>query len=86
MNIIRVQLNDVYLKKTKELDDTFYNDKVLTFEWYKKRYDENHNTLLFIDNEEIVGYLVSIPIKKELYNTIVNGTITNVFVLNNRCI
>lgn len=66
MNIIQVQLTDVYLKKAKELDDIFYDDKALIFEWYKKRYNENHNALHF--NPKMF-------LKKSKYNYIVSALI-----------
>ena len=37
---------------------------------------------MLFDHDECVGYLVSVPVKKELYDAIINGVMTNGLYLN----
>ena len=82
MEIIEQKLTKENLLKIKEIDDTFYKDTVVDFEWYLDRYNENHKGIFLQDGEKIVGYLVAVPIKKELYDTIINGVITGDISIN----
>lgn len=77
-----VRLNKDNLIKIKEIDNIFYNEDILTLDWYLERYNENHKGILLFDNDRCVGYLVSVPVKKELYDTIINGVITNDLYIN----
>ena len=47
-----------------------------------QRYNERHKGVLLLDNDKCVGYLVTVPIKKELYDTIINGVILNDIDIN----
>lgn len=82
MKIQTVHLNKVNLIKIKNIDDTFYNEDILTLDWYLERYNEKHTGILLMDNDLCVGYLVSVPIKKELYDAIVNGVMINDLYIN----
>lgn len=77
-----VKLTTEYLKIIKNIDDEFYKNELLTLDWYKERYNENHDGLLLVDDKNYVGYLVSVPIKKELYKAIIGGTLTNDLYVN----
>ncbi len=83
VRIIEVKLNKENLEKIYNIDKTFYKDEILTMSWYLKRYNENHNAILILDDKNnCVGYLVSVPIKKELYETIKKGIIINDLYIN----
>lgn len=82
MKIEKVSLTKDNLLKIKKVDDTFYKDDLLTFEWYLERYNKNHNGFLLMDDDCCVGYLVSVPIKKELYKAIINGVMINDLYIN----
>ena len=75
MEIIEKKLTKENLLKIKEIDDTFYKDTMIDFDWYLERYKEIYQGIFLQDGKKIVGYLVTVPIKKELYETITNGVI-----------
>ena len=75
MHIEEVKLTKENLIKIKEIDNTFYTKENISLDWYLERYTEKHSAILLLDKDEIVGYIISVPIKKELYDTIINGVI-----------
>ena len=74
------------LMKIKNLDSLFYKEDILTDEWYLERYNSNHSGIFLYDDEICIGYLVSIPITKELYKAIINGVIINDLYINPKMI
>jgi len=82
IKIETVNLNKENLIKIKEIDNIFYKEDILTIDWYLERYNDNHTGILLFDEDKCVGYLVSVPIKKVLYETIINGAITNDLYIN----
>lgn len=82
MKIKEENLNRNILESIISLDKSFYNDKELTLNWYLERYKEYHKVILLCDDDKIVGYLLGVPIKKELYDAITNGVITNDIYVN----
>ena len=70
------------LLKIKEIDKKFYQEEILNIEWYLARYSSKHKGIFLLDNNKVVGYLVSVPIKKELYEAIINGVLTNDLYIN----
>lgn len=78
MEIKKVKLSKENLKIIKSIDEIFYKDDRLTLQWYLERYNENHDGILLINEENIsVGYLVCVPIKEELYNQFVSGMLSD---------
>ena len=78
MKIKKVKLSKENLKIIKDIDEIFYKDDRLTLKWYLERYNENHDGILLINEENInVGYLVCVPIKEELYNQFVSGMLSD---------
>ena len=73
MVIVEEKLTKNKLLEIQKIDKEFYNDDLLNTAWYLKRYNEKHKGIFLLDNKKIVGYLVSVLIKKELYETITNG-------------
>lgn len=83
IRIETINLTKENLKKIKKLDNSFYKEDILTLDWYLERYNENHKALVLVNEKnEWVGYLVSVPITKELYTTIINGVLVNDLYLN----
>ena len=75
------------VKLTKEnllkIDDEFYTNEIFGINWYTERYKEFHNGYLLInEKEETVGYIIVVPIKKELYDAITNGVLVNDIHIN----
>lgn len=81
MKIEKFFLTKENLLKIKEIDDEFYKNSI-DIEWYLERYNSNHYSYCLIDNDKVVGYIVSVPVKKELYDAITNGVILNDFDIN----
>lgn len=82
IEVKRVKLTRENILKIKAIDDSFYNDEILTLDWYLARYNKNHDGIFLVLDDEVIGYLVSVPIKKELYETITNGVIVNDLYIN----
>lgn len=82
MHIEEINLTKDNLIKMKQIDDTFYKKDNITLEWSLERYNDIHKGLLLFNQDKVVGYMAAVPIKKELYDTIVNGVITNDLQIN----
>lgn len=83
LKIKKIKLTKSNLKKIMEIDSTFYIDDVLSIKWYLERYNKNHSaTILMNSNKDYVGYIVSVPIKKELYDALLNGVLINDLYIN----
>ncbi len=82
MEFERVNLNKDILIEIKKIDDIFYKDDNTTLDWYLERYTDKHIGYLIKDNGKIVGYIVSVPIKKVLYNALINGVLVNDININ----
>jgi len=48
IKIEKVNLTEENLLKIKKIDDSFYKEDLLTFEWYIERYNKNHNGFLLM--------------------------------------
>ena len=81
MRVEKVSLTKDNLLKIKSIDETFYKSN-LDINWYLERYTNKHNGYLLYDNNKVVGYIVSVPIKKELYDALVNGVLLNDININ----
>ena len=78
MKIEEVKLSKENLEIIRNIDVTFYKDPRLTIDWYMERYNENHTGILLLNEEnQNVGYLVCVPIKKELYDQFVSGMLAD---------
>ena len=82
MHIEEINLTKENLIKIKEIDDTFYDKDNISIEWLFERYKDTYKGLVLCDKEKIVGYITAVPIKKELYDTIINGVIVNDLQIN----
>lgn len=82
MQIEEINLTKENLLKIQEIDDSFYKNAITGIHWYLERYNKNHTGIVILDNNNVVGYVVSVPIKKELYDAITKGVITNDLHIN----
>jgi len=85
--VIIVRIEKVYLTKDnllkiEKIDDSFYTNAITGIDWYLERYNEKHYAYCLFDNNDIVGYIVSVPIKKELYDAITSGVLLNDLYIN----
>lgn len=77
MKIEEVNLTKENLIKIENIDNTFYKNDITGIDWYLQRYNKDHKAILLFDNDKCVGYCVFVPIKKELYEALVNGVLIN---------
>ena len=84
MKISEVNLTKDNLIKIQDIDDTFYKNAITGIHWYLERYNKDHKGIVLLDNNRAVGYIVAVPIKKELYDAIINGVITNDLYINQK--
>lgn len=82
MQIIEDKLTKDNLLKIKKIDDKFYNSPITNIDWYLERYTKNHKGIFLLDNEKVVGYLISVPIKQALYEALINGVFINDLYIN----
>ena len=82
MKIEKVFLTKENLLKIEKIDDEIFTNAITGIEWYLERYNKNHYAYCLTFEEEIVGYIISVPIKKELYDAIVNGVLLNDLHIN----
>ena len=82
MEIKKINLTRENLIKIEEIDNTFDTNAITGIEWYLERYNESHVGYVLVDNSKYVGYLIAVPIKKELFDAIINGVITNDLYVN----
>ena len=77
MKIEKFKLTKDNLLKVINLDKTFYHDKELTESWYFERFKSSYEGIGLFDNDNLVGYLITSPINKELYDEIKSGKYDN---------
>ncbi|MBE6147225.1 MAG: GNAT family N-acetyltransferase [Firmicutes bacterium] len=82
MEVKKIFLTKENLLEIQKIDDNFYTNAITGIDWYLERYNKNHYAYCLFDDDKIVGYIVSVPIKKELYDTIVNGVLLNDLHIN----
>ena len=83
MRVEKVNLTKENLLKIQKIDDEFYTSEIFGIDWYTERYKEFHNGYLLInEKEEAVGYIIVIPVKKELYDAITSGILVNDIHIN----
>lgn len=83
MRVEKINLTKEKLLKIKKIDDSFYINDKLNIDWYTERYKEFHNGYLLInEKEEAVGYIIVVPVKKELYDAIISGVLVNDIHIN----
>lgn len=63
------------LESIKELDDTFFETS-LELDWYKDRYLNKGGCILLLDDDQIIGYSLVVPVNKILYKTLRRGIVT----------
>ena len=83
MRIEKINLTKDNLIKIKEIDDLFYTDDHIDLDWYLERYNSKHiGYLLLNDHNVCIGYIVSVPVKKELYDALIKGVLVNDLNIN----
>ena len=81
MKIVKTFLTREKLEKIREIDCTFYKD-VKDIEWYVKRYNRFHYAYMLVEGDREVGYIMSVPIRKQLYDAIRSGVLIGDYDVN----
>jgi len=83
MELKTENLDKSTLAKIETIDNSFYTTAITGIGWYLERYSNKHKAILLYDDDNIcVGYLTSVPIKKVLYDALLNGVLTNDLHIN----
>ena len=64
------------LEAIREIDLEFYPN-IGQIDWYLARYKPWHSAFAAMDGGKMVGYFVAVPVRKELYDAIVNGVLVD---------
>ena len=79
--IKEVSMTKEVLEQIREIDLQVYPN-IGSIDWYLARYKPWHTALAAMDNGEIVGYIASLPARKELYDAILNGVLIDDLGIN----
>lgn len=82
MKIIKQQLTKDILKNVRKIDKDFYHSNKLTLEWYLERYKPYHHGYFLYNNDQLVGYVITVPVTKNLYDTLINGVLIDDIDIN----
>ena len=81
INIMEVSLTGDILEKIRNLDLAFY-PTIYDIGWYLARYKPWHSAFAAMDDEKMIGYFVVVPVRKELYDAILNGVLVDDLGIN----
>lgn len=81
MKIVKSFLTSDVIDVIINIDKSYYND-LYEEKWYKERYNRFHYAYVLMDEEKPVGYILSVPIRKQLYDAIKSGVLVNDYDVN----
>lgn len=81
IEIKEVSMTKEVLEKIREIDLKVYPN-IGPIDWYLARYKPWHTALAAMEGGELVGYIASLPAKKELYDAILNGVLIDDLGIN----
>ena len=76
LTIKEVSLIRETLEKIRKIDLEFYPNIGL-IDWYLSRYKPWHSAFAAMDDEKMIGYFVAVPVRKELYDSILSGVLVD---------
>ena len=84
MKIEKIYLTEENLIRIKKIDDLYYEGENITdLNWYTDRYTSKHvGYVLLNEKNEYIGYIIAVPVKKELYDALINGVLVNDININ----
>ena len=80
ITIKRVKLTKDVLKEIRRIDTEFYPN--ISFDWYLSRYKPYHSAFVAESDGKIVGYVGAFPVRKELYDAVLNGVLVDDLCIN----
>ena len=81
IEIKEVSMTKEVLEIIRGIDLQFYPN-IGSIDWYLARYKPWHTSFVAMDDGEIVGYLTSLPARKELYDAILSGVLIDDIGIN----
>ena len=76
LTVKEVSLTRETLEEIRKIDLEFYPN-IGSIDWYLSRYQPWHSAFAAVDGEKMVGYFVAVPVRKELYDAILNGVLVD---------
>ena len=76
ITVREVSLTKEILEEIRKIDMEFYPN-IGPIDWYLSRYRPWHSAFAAMDDEKMIGYLVAVPVRKELYDAILNGVLVD---------
>ena len=74
LTVKEVSLTRETLEEIREIDLEFYPN-IGSIDWYLSRYKPWHFAFAAMDGGRMIGYFVAVPVRKELYDAILNGVL-----------
>ena len=71
-----VSLTRETLEEIREIDREFYPN-IGSIDWYLSRYKPWHFAFAAMDDGRMIGYFVAVPVRKELYDAILDGVLVD---------
>ena len=76
LTVKEVSLTRETLEEIRKIDLEFYPN-IGSIDWYLSRYKPWHSAFAAMDDERMVGYFVAVPVRKELYDAVLNGVLVD---------
>ena len=81
MTVREVSLTKEILEEIRKIDLEFYPN-IGPIDWYLSRYKPWHSAFAAMDDGKMIGYLVAVPVRKELYDAVLNGVLVDDLGIN----
>ena len=76
ITVEEVSLTKEILEEIRKIDLEFYPN-IGPIDWYLSRYKPWHSAFAAMDDGKMIGYFVAVPVRKELYDAILNGVLAD---------
>ena len=76
LTVKEVSLTREILEEIRKIDLEFYPN-IGPVDWYLSRYKPWHSAFAAMDGEQMIGYFVVVPVRKELYDAVLNGVLVD---------
>ena len=76
LTVKEVSLTRETLEEIRQIDLEFYPN-IGPIDWYLSRYKPWHSAFAAMDDGKMIGYFVAVPVRKELYDAILNGVLAD---------
>ena len=81
LTVREVSLTRDILEEIRKIDLAFYPN-IGQIDWYLSRYKPWHSAFVAMDDGKLIGYFVAVPVRKELYDAVLNGVLVDDMGIN----